>query len=47
MKDCMIAGNAFDVFNNIIAIGDKAEWHGSTKVPPFYFKAMNIAGNAE
>lgn len=47
VKDCMIAGNAFDVFNNIIAIGDKAEWHGSTKVPPFYFKAMNIAGNAE
>lgn len=47
VKDCMIAGNAFDVFNNIAAIGDKAEWRGSTKVPPFYFRAMNIAGNAE
>lgn len=47
VKDCMIAGNAFEVFNNIVAIGDKAEWHGSTKVPPFYFQAMNIAGNAE
>ena len=46
VKDCMFAGNVFEVFNNIIAIGDKAEWHGSTKVPPFYFKAINIAGNA-
>ena len=47
VKDCMFAGNAFEVFNNIVAIGDKAEWHGSIKVPPFYFKAMNIAGNAD
>ncbi len=45
VKDCMIAGNVFEEFNNIVAIGNKAEWHGSTKVPPFYFKAMNIAGN--
>ena len=37
VKDCMFAGNAFEVFNNIVAIGDKAEWHGSIKVPPFYF----------
>lgn len=47
VKDCMFAGNVFEVFNNIIAIGDKAEWHGSTKLPPFYFKAINIAGNAD
>lgn len=47
VKDCMIAGNAFDVFNNIVAIGDKAEWYGSIKVPPFYFRAMNITGNAD
>ncbi len=47
VKDCMIAGNVFEVFNNIVAIGDRAEWHGSTKVPPFYFKSINIAGNAD
>src|SRR3989339_272325 len=47
VKDCMFAGNAFEVFNNIVAIGDKAEWHGSIKVPPFYFKAINVAGNAD
>ncbi|MBI5677319.1 MAG: TldD/PmbA family protein [Planctomycetes bacterium] len=47
VKDCMFAGNAFAVFNNIVAIGDKTEWHGSLKVPPFYFKAINVAGNAD
>ncbi|UJS17318.1 MAG: TldD/PmbA family protein [Candidatus Jettenia sp.] len=47
VKDCMFAGNAFEVFNNIVAIGNTAEWHGSTKVPPFYFKAINISGNAD
>ncbi|MDR4508339.1 MAG: TldD/PmbA family protein [Candidatus Brocadiaceae bacterium] len=46
VKDCMIAGNVFDIFNAIVAIGEKAEWHGSTKVPPFYFSAISIAGNA-
>ncbi|MFQ5787492.1 MAG: TldD/PmbA family protein, partial [Thermodesulfobacteriota bacterium] len=45
VKDCMIAGNVFDVFNNIIALGDKSDWHGSLKVPPFYFRSINVAGN--
>ncbi len=45
VKDCMIAGNVFEVFNNIIAIGDKADWHGSLKVPPFYFRSVKVAGN--
>ena len=41
----MIAGNVFDVFNNIIALGDRADWHGALSVPPFYFKSVNLAGN--
>ncbi|MBC8548824.1 MAG: TldD/PmbA family protein [Candidatus Brocadiales bacterium] len=45
VKDCMIAGNVFDAFNNIVALGDKSDWHGSLKVPPFYFRAINLAGN--
>ncbi len=45
VKDCMIAGNVFDAFNNIIALGDKSDWHGSLKVPPFYFRSINVAGN--
>ena len=45
VKDCMVAGNVFDVFNNIVALGDKCDWHGSLRVPPFYFRAVNLAGN--
>ncbi len=45
VKDCMVAGNVFDVFNNIIALGDKPDWHGSLRVPPFYFGSVNLAGN--
>jgi len=44
-KDCMIAGNVFEVFNNIVALGDKSDWHGALKVPPFYFRSVNLAGN--
>ncbi len=46
VKDCMVAGNVFDAFNNIIALGDKSDWHGSLKVPPFYFRSINVAGNS-
>ncbi len=45
VKDCMIAGNVFDIFNNLIAIGNQSEWHGSLKTPPFYFRSVNVAGN--
>ena len=45
VKDCMVAGNVFDVFNNIIALGDKPDWHGSLRVPPFYFRSVSLAGN--
>jgi PmbA protein len=44
VKDCMIAGNAFDIFNNITALGNKSEWHGATCLPHFYFRALNVAG---
>ncbi|MDR4504528.1 MAG: TldD/PmbA family protein [Candidatus Scalindua sp.] len=45
VKDCMIAGNVFDIFNNLIAIGNQSDWHGSLKAPPFYFRSINVAGN--
>ncbi len=44
VKDCMIAGNVFDAFNNIAAIGSEAEWHGADHLPPFYFKGLNVVG---
>ncbi len=45
VKDCMIAGNVFDIFNNIVALGDKSDWHGPLKAPSFYFRSVNLAGN--
>ncbi|MCP5002807.1 MAG: TldD/PmbA family protein [Planctomycetes bacterium] len=45
VKDCMIAGNVFDIFNNVVAIGSQADWHGSLKAPPFYFRSISVAGN--
>lgn len=45
VKDCMIAGNAFEIFNNLAALGNKSEWHGSTCLPHFYFRSLNVAGN--
>lgn len=44
VKDCMLAGNVFDLFNKIIAIGEKSEWHGSLCAPPFYFEGIKVAG---
>lgn len=44
VKNCMIAGNVFDAFNNIAAIGSEAEWHGADYVPPFYFKSLAVVG---
>ncbi|MFQ5862268.1 MAG: TldD/PmbA family protein [Candidatus Brocadiales bacterium] len=47
VKDCMIAGNVFDAFNNIAAIGSEAEWHGADYVPPFYFKTLGVVGQED
>ena len=44
VKDCMIAGNVFDAFNNIVAIGSEAEWYGADYVPPFYFGSLAVVG---
>jgi len=47
VKNCMVAGNAFDAFNNIAAIGDRAEWHGGAKLPAVCFKNIVVAGRAQ
>jgi PmbA protein len=47
VKDCMIAGNVFDAFNNIAAIGDKAEWYGMDYLPSLYFKGLSVVGKEE
>ncbi|MDQ1316430.1 MAG: TldD/PmbA family protein, partial [Candidatus Poribacteria bacterium] len=35
VKDVMLAGNTYDALNNIMAIGDKAEWVGGSLFAPY------------
>ena len=44
VKDCMIAGNVYDAFNNIAAIGSESEFRGSTRCPAVQFESLTVAG---
>ena len=47
VKDCMLAGNAFDAFNAIRAISRETEWHGSVDLPTVCFESLSVVGRAE
>ena len=44
VKDCMLAGNAFDAFNRIRDISAETEWHGSAELPYVCFESLSVAG---
>jgi PmbA protein len=44
LKDCMIAGNAFDIFNRIQSISAETEWHGTTELPYVCFDSLSVVG---
>ena len=44
VKDCMVAGNVFDIFHRIRAIGDTQETRGSMIAPAVCFEAVSVAG---
>ncbi|NQT86002.1 TldD/PmbA family protein [bacterium] len=44
VKDCMLAGNVFDVFKRIRAIGSELKIHGSLVSPAVCFDAMSVSG---
>jgi len=44
VKDCMISGNVFAVFNHIVDLGVEPHWHGSVCAPHILFQSMNVAG---
>ncbi len=44
VKDCMLAGNAFDAFNRIRDISSDTEWHGSAELPYVCFESLSVAG---
>jgi PmbA protein len=44
VKNTMLAGNVYEVMNNIAGIGKEVEGIGSFYTPAFYFKSMNVTG---
>ena len=48
VKDCMIAGNVFEVFSHkLTAIGSQPEWYGDNYVPALYFSGLSVVGKEE
>ena len=44
VKNCMIAGNVYDVLSNLAAIGSEAQWRGgSLRIPPLYCKNVSVS----
>jgi len=43
VKNCMVAGNAYESFNSIGAISQETEWRGALCIPAFLFENMTIA----
>ncbi|HLA37656.1 MAG TPA: TldD/PmbA family protein [Candidatus Brocadiales bacterium] len=44
VKDRMIAGNVFEAFNKLAAIGSQPEWYGDNYVPALYFSGLSVVG---
>ncbi|MFN3467957.1 MAG: metallopeptidase TldD-related protein, partial [Candidatus Brocadiales bacterium] len=47
VKDCMIAGNVFEAFNKLAAIGSQPEWYGDNYIPVLYFSGLSVVGKEE
>jgi len=43
LKNTMISGNVFDVLNDLVAIGQPAEWHGSEEVPALWLRGVSVS----
>jgi PmbA protein len=44
VKDCMIAGNIFDLFQRVRGMGSRQEVHGPIVAPPVCFDGVHVAG---
>ena len=47
VKDCMLAGNAFDAFNRVRDISAETEWHGALEAPYVCFDCLRLIGRGE
>lgn len=46
VKDCMIAGNVFELFRRVRGMGNRQETHGSAVTPPICFDEVHVAGGS-
>ncbi|MGB3786796.1 MAG: TldD/PmbA family protein [Phormidesmis sp.] len=44
VKDTMVSGNAYTALNNLIALGDDAQWSGSTYTPSVAVNSLSVTG---
>ena len=44
VKDTMVAGNAYDALNHLIALGSDADWSGSTLTPSVVVDGLTVTG---
>lgn len=44
VKNVMASGNTYDLLKNVLAVGRKTRFVGSTCTPPLYFSRIHIAG---
>jgi PmbA protein len=43
VKDCMVAGNVYEVLKRVEAIGSQAQWLGSSCVPPIMVSGLKLS----
>lgn len=47
VKNTMVAGNVYQLLNNVVAIGRDAQWvWGTLQTPPIYCHGLSVAGGA-
>lgn len=46
VKDCMVAGNSYEVLSNVRAISEEREWQGSNLLPSICMGGMKLAARS-
>ncbi len=46
VKDCMVAGNSYDVLGDVRAVSEQREWQGSNLLPSICVRGMKLAARS-
>jgi PmbA protein len=46
VKDCMVAGNSYEVLNQVRAISTQREWQGSDLLPSICVEGLKLAARS-